>query len=54
MYLTRSEYVAEMRRLEAMRNEAIRRHDRPALTFIFGREADLNRVFWGREPRMAR
>jgi len=51
MLITPSEYAAEMRRLEAMRNEALRNRDRFALAVIHRRESDLNAVFFGREPR---
>lgn len=54
MYFTRSEYVAEMRRIEMMRNEALRLHDRSALAIIHQSEVNVNRTFWGREPKTPR
>ncbi len=50
MHITPTEYASAMRRLEAMRNEALRRADRSALAAIALRESDLNRVFFGRDP----
>lgn len=54
MLITPAEYTAEMRRLETMRNEALRHRDRFALAAIHRRETDLNAVFWGREPKASR
>ena len=50
-HISQAQYVGEMRRLEAMRNEARRRQDRFALSFLALREHDINRVFWGRDPK---
>ena len=50
-HISAAEYVAEMRRLEMMRNEALRHRDRPALAALHLRLEAVNCVFWGRVPR---
>lgn len=40
-------YMAEMRHLEHIRNEALAHHDASALTAIRLQLAWLNRAFWG-------
>lgn len=50
-HISAAEYMAEMRRLEAIRNEALRHHDRSALASVALRQAAVNRVFWGKEPK---
>lgn len=54
MPITPTEYAAAMRRLETMRNEALRHADRFALRDIARRAADLNDVFFGRNPEAPR
>lgn len=49
--ISAAEYVVEMRRLERIRNEALRHDDRSALCEIGLRLASLNRTFWGRDFR---
>ncbi|MGA0595737.1 hypothetical protein [Enterovirga sp. CN4-39] len=46
-HISAAEYLAEMRRLEAIRNEALRHHDRFAVAVIEMRLKAVNRVFWG-------
>ncbi len=53
MDLSTAQYVAEMRRLERIRNDALGRHDDSALRNIAVRLASVNRVFWGRELKNA-
>lgn len=53
MDISTAQYVAEMRRLERIRNDALARHDGSALRSIAVRLASLNRVFWGREFKNA-
>jgi hypothetical protein len=50
-HISAAEYLAEMRRLETIRNEALRHHDRSALAAIALRLAAVNRAFWGRLPK---
>jgi hypothetical protein len=52
-HISAGEYLAEMRRLEAIRNEALRHHDRSALAAVQLRLRTVNRVFWGRSPQGA-
>jgi hypothetical protein len=48
------QYASEMRRLERMRNEALRHHDRSAELQIKLKVREVNRTFWGRDlPRAA-
>ena len=51
-HISAAEYLAEMRRLEAIRNEALRHHDRSALASVALRLVSVNRVFWGRDPKV--
>ena len=52
--ISAASYAAEMRRLERMRNEAIRHHDRSAEVEIRLKTREINRTFWGRDlPRAA-
>lgn len=53
MDISTAQYVAEMRRLERIRNDALARHDGSALRDIAVRVASVNRVFWGRELKHA-
>lgn len=46
MTITPSVYVAEMRRLEMMRNEARYLHDAAAVSALARRAAELNAAFW--------
>jgi hypothetical protein len=46
-HISAGEYLAEMRRLEVIRNEALRHHDRSALAAVQLRLRTVNRVFWG-------
>ncbi|NNM72600.1 hypothetical protein [Enterovirga aerilata] len=50
-HISAAEYIAEMRRLETIRNEALRHHDRFALAAVAQRLATVNRVFWGRAAK---
>jgi hypothetical protein len=50
-HISAAEYVAEMRRLETIRNEALRHHDRSALAVVELRLKNVHCVFWGRVPR---
>jgi hypothetical protein len=47
MMLTSAQYLAEMRRIERVRNEARSCGDKAAIHAILMRAADVNRVFWG-------
>jgi hypothetical protein len=49
-HISAAEYVAEVRRLEMIRNEALRHHDRSALAAVALRLKAVHRVFWGRVP----
>ena len=50
-HISAAEYLAEMRRLEAIRNEALRHHDRAAIAAVQLRFKAVNRVYWGRVPK---
>ena len=52
-HISAAEYLAEMRRLEAIRNEALRHHDRFAVLAVQLQLNVVHRVFWGRVPRRA-
>jgi hypothetical protein len=52
-HISAAEYMAEMRRLETMRNEALRHRDRYALAVIASLFAAANRAFWGRDLKFA-
>jgi hypothetical protein len=43
------QYAFEMRRLERMRNEALRHRDRSAELEIKLKVREVNRTFWGRD-----
>ncbi|MBM0204260.1 hypothetical protein JNW90_14930 [Micromonospora sp. STR1s_5] len=52
--ISAAQYTTEMRRLERIRNEAIRRHDRCAELEIKLKIREVNHIFWGRDlPRAA-
>jgi hypothetical protein len=52
--ISAAQYASEMRRLERMRNEAIRHQDRSAQLEIRLKIREINRTFWGRDlPRAA-
>ena len=50
-HISAAEYLAEMRRLEAIRNEALRHQDRSAIAVVQLRLKAVNQVFWGRAAR---
>ena len=52
-HISAAEYLAEMRRLEVIRNEALRHHDRAAIAAVQLRLKAVNRVYWGRVPKGA-
>jgi hypothetical protein len=47
MTITPAQYITEMRRIEAMRNEARHLGDLSATSLLLIRASDLNDVFWG-------
>ena len=47
MLITPAQYLAEMRRIEAMRNEARRLRDSSAVNSLAIRASELNDLFWG-------
>jgi hypothetical protein len=50
-HISASEYLAEMRRLEVIRNQAIRHHDKFALIAVQLQLKTVHGVFWGRPPK---
>ena len=50
-HMSAAEYLAEMRRLECIRNEALRHRDRTALAAVEMWLLAAHRVFWGRAPK---